>query len=403
MKTTGNNKNTWISFHKSSMNEYLYLWNDSELRSQIEISTEATAFYLLENAAALWRYTGDENYRNIFKSLPLEKRHALVSAACKYINSSSLPEQAKKITASNALSDDALDQAENIFLLRDGLQGVLDLSKYIVNDILLNDKHMLSNLTDAYCIAAEVDDPLLERSDIVSVASRIMEPFREIIKIDISSDDYWWFYKARKWDEMENKIFSDSKLLAENLGIAPAALTKSSLLSEWQKLFNSLTSTTESATNKLKTIAESLKFTGEDKAAAYGLVVSGITNFINQLSGQTTFALAGVQARGIDKKIYTDLDAEGIKAKVKILKAPKPNPKSPDNATAQWSVLFEQETEVNDCSALVINVTNGKLIGVAEFVSEEHIATLVEGLWKDFESIIDLPESIMLLFICENL
>ena len=133
-----NNREKWIVFHKSSMNEYLDLWKDSDLRSQIEISLEETAYYLLENAAALWRYTGNEVYKNDFKDFPLEERKKLVSAACKYINSSSLPEQARKITVTDALSDDKIDQAESIFLLRDGLQGVLDISKCVVDDILLN-------------------------------------------------------------------------------------------------------------------------------------------------------------------------------------------------------------------------------------------------------------------------
>ncbi len=397
-----NNREKWIVFHKSSMNEYLDLWKDSDLRSQIEISLEETAYYLLENAAALWRYTGNEVYKNDFKDFPLEERKKLVSAACKYINSSSLPEQARKITVTDALSDDKIDQAESIFLLRDGLQGVLDISKCVVDDILLNDKEMLSNLTDAFCVASEIDELLLDRPDIASIASRIMEPFKEMIKIDVSSDDYWWFYKARKWDEMENAIFSDSRLLAENLGLVPAIFAKNPILSKWEKLFSTLSTSTETATNKFKALAKKLKLAGEGKVAACGLAVSGIADFINQLSEQTDFALTGVQARGIDNKNNFDLDSVITKAKIKLLTPPKQDLDNLENTTVQWSVSFEKEIEIKDCLAVVINVESDNIIGVAQFISKEHTATLIEGLWKDFEPVIDSPESIMLLFLHGN-
>lgn len=198
-----------LKFHTQSLREYAECWQSSALRTTIDISKEEAAYHLLEHAGMLRRYTADEVSIRGLKELTEKKVVELVMSVCKYISCITLSERINELVAKDFLESEEIEEVEAILLDRDGLQTVIDLASELVRKLLNEHSEVVIALADANCVAAEIDDLLLSRPDIISVASRPLEPFLQLIKTHLDMEKYWWFAKAREIDKtyQEQNLF----------------------------------------------------------------------------------------------------------------------------------------------------------------------------------------------------
>ena len=111
-----------------------------------------------------------------------------------------VPGQLRKILSTDAPDSDGIEEFEHVLLDRDELDVVIELSKRLVGDAVRQDDVLLAKLAEAVSAAAEFDDVLLKRPDLMAVCSRILLGLRPLDWLaDGSYPD--WFSIARKWDE----------------------------------------------------------------------------------------------------------------------------------------------------------------------------------------------------------
>lgn len=189
---------SWES-HKESYGRCLAYWRDAALRGADEVSESEAAYDLLAHTGFMLRIGADRNAPPQALSFPMEDRVRIVSAACDHIEQFSLPDNVKRYLANDALENEELGEFEQILLQRDELDVVVQFSREMVRDTIEHDDALLAKLASAVSVAAELDEAILSRPDIIAVASRILvgsrpDPWHSE---DPLSD---WFVKARAWD-----------------------------------------------------------------------------------------------------------------------------------------------------------------------------------------------------------
>lgn len=167
----------------STIKEYARYWAHKELG----MPQDEAAYGLLKAVGMEYRRT------NIMVPLQPEEKQ-LVLAASKFANRLVFSKKLRELFEKDFLDNEEIAYVEQSLLARDGLQVVIDTAKAIADQCHIP-------IADMMVVAQELDDLLLSRPDIYTVASQYMEPLKKSIKAPVSKEVYWWFYKAREEDK----------------------------------------------------------------------------------------------------------------------------------------------------------------------------------------------------------
>jgi hypothetical protein len=184
------------------------------------------AYGMLHHGSKVDRYTGNSEVFNLCKSLKPEILRKLVLDACAFMETVTLEEKAKELTQIDAFSDEDMEEAEDLLMFRDWVEAAFQLARKLVQDEWKNDKELRGALAMARIKTRAGDQLLRERSDITSVASRILVMEKDMIKEPLDKKDYWWLFESREQDEEFEKAFSSVPEFFTSLGLSPDIFKK---------------------------------------------------------------------------------------------------------------------------------------------------------------------------------
>ena len=204
----------FLRFYVESLKSYLELWDFPEARDEAGVSRESAAYYILDYAGKLYRYTADERCLTGLVEQTEHETREMVLAACEYISDVILANSARHLLQDRALHPDEILQIEDIMLRRDTLETVLWLAaKLSAQSLEQGNDEVRRALARARCVAAEIDDVLLARQDVVSIASQALSGVYERIKTPPELKQQWWFAAAHE------RELSFEEELEEELGL----------------------------------------------------------------------------------------------------------------------------------------------------------------------------------------
>lgn len=183
-----------IQFHRDARERYLRAWREIVCQPDSLTCRTETAFHLLEHTEMLFFCTGERCVQEDLRSL---RPFDLVLGASERIVGMTLTDEATTLLQPDVLDPDQIDVVEMLLLRRHALQGVVSLIRDLAD---LSDPHQRQAVVRAVSAIAELDDVLLARPDVISVASRILDPVRDDLVVDLPPREYWWLYWARELD-----------------------------------------------------------------------------------------------------------------------------------------------------------------------------------------------------------
>jgi len=186
-----------LAFHSDALRDYRLCAESPETRRVQGMSAEEASYHWLEHAGYLARYGADPSPFTELRALSKEQRRDLVVAACRYTDAMTWADRARRLLAEEAVSADAFEEIEDMLLRRDALETVWTVARDLAEDLLAEDADLSRHLAGARCVAAEIDDELSRRLDIVSVAFRVLRSLPPRLILEPARDaklsrGWWW-------------------------------------------------------------------------------------------------------------------------------------------------------------------------------------------------------------------
>lgn len=209
-----------ISFHAAQFETCFSWWDDPEEGAATGISSHYAAYHVLAHAAFLLR-CGETACLSVIESLPSERVTTLVDAACTYAIGFNLPPEAKSVLQKGSAEPDDIEYIELLLSHRDELDLVIELAKRFARKS--QQDRLRRAVASAASVAAEIDDQLLTRADLMSVCSRALAGVRPTDWLcDGSYPD--WFSIARSWDKGSGYLAADTSLVSPKSNQSTAAV-----------------------------------------------------------------------------------------------------------------------------------------------------------------------------------
>lgn len=184
------------AFHDDSFRLYLHAWRDATYRVELEMGLGEAAYHVLAHAGMLQRmpHTQKRVVTDELFAMSQDDRVRLVRDACEFAIGFAVPGHFDRLLAEEILDTDELAEIEGALIQRDELDAVLRMMDQLVGDCLEHNDDLLASVARAHCAAAEFDDRLAQRPDILAVASRIVADSTEPAHFAP------WLSEARKLD-----------------------------------------------------------------------------------------------------------------------------------------------------------------------------------------------------------
>jgi hypothetical protein len=186
-----------LRFHAEALRDYLLCWESADIRLRRGMSEEEAAYHLLEHAGWLDRYGAASTWVDELRSLPAEDRRRLIGAASGYAGGMTWAERARRLLAAEALSPEELEAVEDLLIRRDALETVWSAARMLAADLLATDAETGRSLAWTRSLAAEIDDELAQRPDVVSVAARVLNALPPPLTVPAELSAGWWYAGVR--------------------------------------------------------------------------------------------------------------------------------------------------------------------------------------------------------------
>jgi hypothetical protein len=102
-------------------------------------------------------------------------------------------ERARRLLAVEAISPEELEEVEDLLIRRDALETVWSAARMLSADLLTTDAETGRLLAWMRCLAAEIDDELAQRPDVVSVAARVLKALPPPLSVPAELSAGWWY------------------------------------------------------------------------------------------------------------------------------------------------------------------------------------------------------------------
>ena len=209
----------WLRYHAHMLASWLARTSPDKEPARGEATQEEVAFEILRHCALVQRYGGPDTLNDEMASVPPDVWHWLVLAAARYMETVAFEQQAQEIIRADALSDEDMEAAEDLLIMRDWCEAAWQLAREKVKDRIETDRNLVAALARALSAISAGDELLRSRPDVIGVASRILEPFLQMAHeagTVLSPRDYWWMFEARQADRaFEEEANAFSRMLAE--------------------------------------------------------------------------------------------------------------------------------------------------------------------------------------------
>ena len=159
---------------------------------QQDAGPEEAAYYALENAGLLRRQEPGHRLLADLRNCSRTARSKLVRRGCLFVSGFSLAERVAGVLEREEFDDDALDETEALLVRRDALEAALRFAVDLTDDLLDQDG-LRTALLSAREVAAQIDDVLWRRPDVLCVASRILVP---------AADSPPWLIRVNRLDRL---------------------------------------------------------------------------------------------------------------------------------------------------------------------------------------------------------
>lgn len=186
--------NELIADHAEALQVALADWPEDDLPDLDSETMQRAAKNILQHAALLFRYTGDEDALRYFLELPRDERRALALAGC---NAISVDDLCKRLSAIDEETIDDYDVVilEETLLIRDALgEGVLLAKRLAAGSSVNNgvlDFDLLRAFRHAQTQTDMLDDAFRALPHATRVAMSIFDGLKEAIKTPVPAS-HWW-------------------------------------------------------------------------------------------------------------------------------------------------------------------------------------------------------------------
>ncbi len=202
-----------LRFHAEGIRDYLTCWESAEDRQHRGVSKEEAAYHLLEHAGWLDRYGGSLSWGDELRALPAEDRRLLVGAASRYATGMTWAERARHLLSTEAFSAEDFEEFEDLLIRRDALETVWSMARVLAADLLASDAETSRQLAWMRCLAAEIDDELVQRPDAVSVAARILDALPPPLSLPTELSAGWWYAGVRNLAAAYQQLVPEIRLI----------------------------------------------------------------------------------------------------------------------------------------------------------------------------------------------
>jgi hypothetical protein len=292
-----------------------------------------------------------------------------------------------------------MNTAETLLLERDGMQAALSLACDLVANEIAADKDLRHALALTIGTMAEGDELLLARPDIISVASRILEPLKAIVAVELDHNTYWWLYRARDLDQQFENELTSPAALARSLGLSPAAFagaaqpaTAFGQLPKLQRGFAPFAATISNLC-ELAALPAAAK-TRQEQYSRVRIWRKPQAALLAYLRAQRPQQLIKDRSAPYNAKPKRSASAYAI-----LAVTPRPLPDTPERVGAQWYLHAPRSAPRSDCDVLVVDRRTGVVIGTARYAAAGKDMTLTEGNWADFDPARQRCEDITLILL----
>lgn len=203
-----------LNEHKSELRDYRQFF----LSKPDGMTVGEISYYILENSAMLYRYTNDESYINEIKESNFK---LLVNSAAKYVSGMTINQQVIELCSLDDFCDSDMYDAELLIQARDGLEMVRMIVSVLIKPfVYAGDFSLMDDLTTIKKYRDQFDNLIQGDLSLLTVASREIYSLKKHIKIELSSE-FWWFDEAH---ELDLKLTAQEKSLVENFATHSAIL-----------------------------------------------------------------------------------------------------------------------------------------------------------------------------------
>jgi hypothetical protein len=115
--------------------------------------------------------------------------------------------------SAEVLSPEELEEIEDLLVRRDALETVWSVAHALATDLLASDAEANRHLAWMRCIAAEIDDELAQRPDVVSVAARILNALPPPLPVPGGLSAGWWYAGVRNLEAEYEDLDTDYERL----------------------------------------------------------------------------------------------------------------------------------------------------------------------------------------------
>ena len=396
--TTNDTAADWHAFHAGAAREYFACWHDAGKRAVTGVSRLEAAYYLLENTGLLWRATADDNVRGALSILARNDRVSMVCDCFAHILSFTMADQLESLLAHELLSVEQMDALTGLMVRRDGLQCAFDMAAYLVDDVLDNDVSLLAKHADVAEFVHKVDKQLLARMDVAACISRVMEPGLPQVKVTLDRKAYWWFYRAREWDQRYTRIVQNTTAFETFIGLESGSIRKRAAQMEEMTQPLPLLRLSPEQVNCAGQLVPELMAAKDSRSRCHVLVWNGDPDSL-------ATSLAGMKpkpARPTDKKRAANA-AQFTATYATADAPPHEDLDRKGNAVAQWILAGDARTPRHDCPVALLDLKAHMVLrATATYFAKTRSITLARCAWRDIKPIANEPEKLLLVVLAKQ-
>lgn len=179
--------------HAELLIEFHQAWRATWRSEQDTSELARIAFFTVEHAAKLYRYTGDGEPIKLLRDKPAEERRALVLRASSFVSLTDELTRFHELCALDEIEDEDMLAVEGILMALDSAWEVLSWCRVFQLKLSLGelDRELLDEFVRAECEFEDLDEALRAEPEIVLPALEGLGGMRALIKTPIDAEAWW--------------------------------------------------------------------------------------------------------------------------------------------------------------------------------------------------------------------
>ena len=189
-----------IRFHAELLHDFHQTWRMIGQSGTDKEELERVAYYVLEHAGMLYRYTADEDLRGEMLAKPEEERKNLTIHACHFANAIDTRDYLVQLSGTDEFDDEEMHRLGEALRLRDRLDVVSMWAHDLTFDICRKgfDLGLARALAHVVTQTDMLDDAFSAIPEYVLPALEVFAGIRELVVVPVP-EYAWWLGDAHRW------------------------------------------------------------------------------------------------------------------------------------------------------------------------------------------------------------